>query len=938
MKYIIAILWFGVMFPGILNAQKSRSEKRKDRSTLAAPAPGDQNITRVDTVKGTATFLPFGQFSSKNVVSDVSIISPDKELGYDNSSSVSEALSGRVPGIYSGTNLRGLGNALIVIDGIPGSLSSLNLTEVEQITVLKDANSAMLYGVQANNGVILITTKRGKANQNKINAIAESGFALPISYPKYLGSAEYMGLYNEALSNDGLTPRYTQIEIDATKSGTNPIRYPDANYFTSSFLKKYKPYSRIVTDFSGGNKSAQYYANLGWQRSGSLLEMGQSHTDRLNLRSNLNVKINDFISGHVDIVTIFNIANVTNGNFFSDVTSLKPNYYPPLIDASLIADKAIINTAKYVNGKYLLGGTSLYRNNVYGNALMSGYSRQINTTGLFNLGLDFDLKFILKGLTFKTLGSFNFYNQFDETQTNTYAIYEPKWLPGKSLQDSLAFTKIGVDQKTGTQGISNTSLSRDYTFYGVLDYARVFGKKHDFSASLLGYFDKYNVAGVFQTDKHSHLGSRINYVYDNKYIVNLSGALVSSPKLSPDNRLGFSPSAAVGWVISEDLFKGNPVINYLKLSASGGIINTDMSLSKYYSYEDIWSASSNFTWSETTRSQAATALTNVSNDKLFYEKRKELNLGIEAILFNNALQIDGNVFVERKSDQIVIAGLGNTYPAFLGSLNPAENYNEDQNRGIELGATWRKSYNKFSFELGTSMLFLDTKVLKRDEFYGWDYLYRTGRSTGAIFGLEAQGFFKDDADIANHANQLFGTVKPGDIKYKDQNGDKIIDTNDEIQIGNSNSKIVGGLSLKLKYGNFTLFSLATARQGGQRFFNNSYYWVNGDVKYSEVVRNRWTPATAETATYPRLSSNSNANNFRTSTFWIEDNSLISLERVQLSYDLSNRMAKKLLTKNLSLYVRGSNLMNFAGNKDKMELSIGSEPQYRNYSVGLKALF
>lgn len=944
MKYIIAILWFGVMFPGILSAQKSRNENRKDGSILATRVPGDQNIARKDTVKDSTTgqntiFLPYGQFTSKSVVGDVSVINPNTELGYDNSSSINEALSGRIPGIYSGTNLRGLGNALVVIDGIPGSLSSLNLTEVEQITVLKDANSAILYGVLANNGVILITTKRGKANQNKINTIAESGFALPISYPKYLGSAEYMGLYNEARSNDGLTPLYTQVEIDATKSGTNPIRYPDANYFTSTFLKKYKPYSRIVTDFSGGNNTAQYYANLGWQRSGSLLEMGENiHTDRLNLRSNLNVKINDFISGHVDIVTIFNIANVANGDFFTDVTTLKPNYYPPLIDVSLISDKSIIKTAKYVNGKYLLGGTSLYRNNIYGNALMSGYDKQINTTGLFNLGLDFDLKSILKGLTFKTYGSFNFYNQFNETQNNTYAVYEPRWLVGKSLQDSLALTKIGVDKNTGTQGIANTSLSRDYTFYGVLDYSRVFGKKHDFSATMLGYFDKYNVAGVFQTDKHSHLGSRINYVYDNKYIVNLSGALVSSPKLSPDNRLGFSPSVAVGWVVSEDLFKGNPVINYLKLSASGGIINTDMSLSKYYSYEDIWSPSANFTWSETTRSQAATALSNVANDKLFYEKRKELNLGIEAILFNNALQIDGNVFVERKSDQIVVAGLTNSYPAFLGSLNPSENYNEDQYRGVELGATWRKSCNKFSLELGASMLFLDTKVLKRDEYYEWDYLFRTGRSTGAIFGLEAEGLFKDDADIASHATQLFGTVKPGDIKYKDQNGDKNIDTNDEIQIGNSNSKVVGGLSLKLKYGNFTLFSLATARDGGQRFFNNSYYWVNGDLKYSEIVRNRWTPATAETATYPRLSSKSNANNFRSSTFWIEDNSLISLERVQLSYDLSDRMAKKLLTKNLSLYIRGSNLMNFAGNKDKMELSIGSEPQYRNYSVGLKALF
>lgn len=950
MKYIIAILWFGLIPSNVLIAQKAPIENKKEESIHATPVPGEKNAMRKDTTVG-ATLggrpraedlpisLPFGQFATKNVAGDISVINPETELNYDNSSNVNEALSGRIPGIYSGTNLRGLGNALIVIDGIPGSLSSLNLSEVEQITVLKDVNSAILYGVQANNGVILVTTKRGRPNTNKINTIAETGFALPISYPKYLGSAEYMGYYNKALANDGLAPLYTQDVIDGTNNGTNPTKYPDANYYDSKFLKSYKPYSRIVTDFSGGNQSAQYYANVGWQRSGSLLSMGESvHTDRLNLRSNLNLRINDFISGHVDIVTIFNIANVPNGDFFSDATTLKPNYYPPLIDASLIGDQKLIKASTLIDGRYILGGTSLYKNNVYGNALLSGSTRQINTTGLFNLGLDFDLKFILKGLTLKTYGSFNFYNQFNETQTSTYAIYEPKWLPGKSLQDSLVVTKIGVDQKNGTQAITNTTLSRDYTFYGILDYSRVFGRKHALSATMLGYFDKYNVAAVFQTDKHSHLGSRLNYVYDNKYIVNFSGALVSSPKLSPDKRIAFSPSAAIGWVMSEDLLKGNSLVDYLKLTLSGGIINTDMSLTKYYSYDDIWSTSSNFTWSETTRSQYATALSNVANDNLRYEKRKEVNLGIEALLFNKSLQVDANYFIENKSDQIVVAGLTNTYPAILGSLNPAENYNADENRGLELGVSWNKSYNDFSLEIGTSMLFLDTKVLKRDEFYGWDYLYRRGKSTGAIFGLESMGLFKDDADIAAHATQLFGTVKPGDIKYKDQNGDKIIDANDEILIGNSNSKVVGGLSLKLKYKNFTLFSLASARDGGQRFFGNSYYWVNGDVKYSEIVRNMWTPETAATAIYPRLSSKSNANNFRSSTFWIEDNSLISLERVQLTYDLPQPLARKLFTKNFSVYLRASNLLNLAGNKDKMELSIGTEPQYRNYSAGLKILF
>lgn len=693
-------------------------------------------------------------------------------------------------------------------------------------------------------------------------------------------------------------------------------------------------------EFSGGNKTAQYYANLGWQRSGSLLKIGESpHTDRVNFRSNLNFRINDYINTHLDISTIFNIANMPNGNFFSDATTLKPNYYPPLIDTLIVSNKNLIKTATLVNGGNLLGGTSIYKNNIYGNLILGGYNRQINTTGMFNVGIDFDLKFILKGLTLKTYSSFNYYGQYNETQSNTYAIYEPKWLIGSAAQDSVTLTKVGADKFSGTQGISNTSLARNYAFYGILDYSHRFGEDHSISATMLGYFDQYDVTAVFQTNKHSHLGARINYVYKDKYIINFNSALVSSPKLSPDNRIGFSPSVALGWIISEeDFLKDNSTLNYLKLKVSAGIINTDVSLSRYYSYDDIWTTSTNFTWSDAYRSNYATILSNVSNNNLFYEKLKDLTFGAEAVLFNKSLWIDANYFRDNKVDEIVVTGLSNTYPAFLGSLNPAENYNADRYSGLELGISWRKSFNDFSFDIGPSLLFLNTEVIKRDELYGWDYLYRKGKSTGAVFGLEAEGLFQNATDISGHAKQSFGTVQPGDIKYKDQNNDGLIDSNDEIMIGDGNSKFVGGLTLAMKYKNLTLFALASGRNGAQTIFNSSYYWIYADLKYSDVVLNRWTPATATTATYPRLSANSNSNNFRPSTYWLEENSLVSLERLQLTYDLPQSIASKLYTKNFSLYVRASNLLNLADNKDKMELSVGSEPQYRYYSVGLKALF
>lgn len=888
-------------------------------------------------------YLPFGKTNAKLTAGDITIINPEEITRFDNVISVSDILNSRVPGAYGWQNLRGLGNALIVIDGIPRSISEISLSEVEQITVLKDANSAMLYGVQANNGVILITTKRGQANRNRINVLAESGISKPVSYPKYLGSADYMELYNEALVNDGLNPLYNQDQIDKTREGSNIYKYPDMEYFNSTFLRNFKPSSRVEMEFSGGNKNAQYYTNIGWQRSGSLLNVGEPpHSDRLNLRSNLNFRLNEYINSHVDLATIFDLNKLSNGDFFKDVTTLKPNYYPPLIDVDLVADQKLLKTATTVNERYLLGGTSIYRNNVYGNMLLGGFQKSINNTGMFNVGLDFDLKFILQGLTFKAYSSFTYYTTFTETQSNTYAVYEPRWVTGKAGQDSLLLTKIGTDKFSGTQGLGSTRLSRDFALYGVMDYSHVFGEKHALTANVIGYMDKYNVTDVFQSNKHSHLGARVNYVYDNKYLVNFTSALVSSPKLAPDHRVGFSPSLSLAWLMSEENFlKGNSLINMLKLKASAGIINTDMSLSKYYSYENILAGSSYFSWGEGYRSGNATIFTNIGNDNLFYEKRRDLTAGAEALLFNSSVWVDVNYFRERKADQIVVDGLTNTYPAYLGGLYPAENFNEDKFSGLELGLSFRKTINDFSFEIGPSLLYLNSEVVKKDEFFGEDYLYRKGKPTGAIFGLESLGLFKDQADIDGSATQLFGQVQPGDIKYKDQNGDGFIDSNDEIMIGNSLSKFVGGVTLTMSFKNLTLFALATSRNGAERFFNNSYYWVNGDVKYSETAINRWTPENAETgveATYPRLSSKSNSNNYRSSTFWLENNSLISLDRVQLTYDLPKSIAAKMFTKNLSLYARGSNLLNIAENQAKMELNIGTEPQYRNFLFGVKALF
>jgi TonB-linked SusC/RagA family outer membrane protein len=883
--------------------------------------------------------ISFGTREKSLTTGAITVLNPREFLQFDNNNTVEDALRGRIPGITSGFNLYGLGQALVVVDGIPRVASSVNIEEVEQITVLKDVSAAILYGTQAKNGVILITTRRGVPHQPQSDVSFERGFASPVSLPMYLNASRYMELFNEALINDGLPLRYTDQEIKNTLDGVDPIRYPDVDYFSSEFLRKTLPVNRFMTELSGGNDLTQYYLNTGWLRSGTLLDMGEGRNenyDRLNLRANVDFRINEVIKSNINIVALFDIMSGASGNFWRDATQLLPNYYPPLIDTALVNDKDMLEAARIIDGKYILGGTSQYRNNIYGNLNVGGYSNLKNTTAQFSNGIDVDLKTLLKGLTLKTYISFDFYNRYIASQDNEYAVYQPVWSTDTEGQEILNFLKIGTDRFTGTQGISNSSNIRRTGFYGMLNYYKKLDDRQTITARLVSYADKYSQTGVLHDDPGVHLGSGINYVLDEKYIIDFNSALVNSTKLPPGNRLGFSPSFALGWIISEENFLNkNRIINYLKIKASAGILNSDQNISNHYLYQSSYVQGPHVSWADGAKFSHATRYSTIDNDNLFYEKRKNFGLGLEAALLNNSIWVDANYFHDKITDQIVRRN--STYPLFYGGFLPFENYDADKYSGIDLGLRWSKSYSEFTYEIGLSLVYLKTEVLQKDEIYQYEYQYRTGKPVSAIFGLEAIGLFEDQDDINEHAIQYFGEVQPGDIKYKDQNNDGVIDQNDEIMIGNSLPNLSGGMNFTLKYKNLALFVLATGVNGSSQYYNNSYYWVYGERKYSVEVLDRWTPETALTATYPRLSSGGNSNNFRGSDFWLYNNSGITINRVQLTYDIPG-LASGFTIKQFGLYLRADNVACIAKNRDRIELNVGSQPQYRSYLIGLKALF
>jgi TonB-linked SusC/RagA family outer membrane protein len=882
--------------------------------------------------------VAFGKVKKGDIVNSVSIVNPEELLKYNNIQDVVEALSGRVPGLLGSSNIRGRGTALFIVDGLPRDVNTINLDEVAQITVMKDVNSSILYGNDAGNGIILVTTKRGQAYKKVINVTGYYGVSIPTALPKYLSSSDFMKLNNEARLNDGLLPQYDSASISNYSIGS-PYRYPSIDYYSNEYLKSVKPFSKIMTEISGGNSAINYYSNISWDKTGNLLNFGAGKSgteNQFKIRGNVDMRINSWIKSSLDAVVVLDNTEKPVSNYWSAASGLKPNLFAPLLPINLIrpTNTLLLSRKNDVNGMYMLGGTSSYLTNPIADGYSGGVTDSIRRNFSFNNRIDVDLGKVVKGLAFHTNVSFDLFMRYNQAINNTYSVYTPTWNASDSI---VSMVQYGADSRPGTQNIASTYYERRFGFYAMLDYDRTFDDVHHVSGSLLGYGNRYKIQGDFQGNKNMNLGLRLNYSYKNKYLVDFSSAFVNSVKLPEGHRTALSPSLGLAWVLSsEDFMSAVKFVDYLKLRATGGILNTDVGIGGFYYYDDGYTTSNSYSWYEATYSNSGVIPNHGVNLQLGYQTRKELNFGFEGLLFDRLIGVDANIFTSTYSN--IITKSQTLYPSFYYNFYPYQNSDKNAYNGAELGLSINKSFGDFSLVVGANVLYANSKVLKRDEIWGYDYLYRKGRSTDAMFGLVSEGLFVDQADINNHALQSYGIVKPGDIKYVDQNKDGVIDANDQIQIGRSIAPYSYGLNVKLSYKSLTLFAEGVGRIGADSYISGNYYWVDGNKKYSDYILDRWTPATASTATYPRLTSIANNNDFQNSTFWLYRDNYFSISRIQLTYNLPETVAKVLLMKNLSLFISASNLPVFSKHRAIRELSIGNEPYYRSYSVGLKMMF
>lgn len=870
-------------------------------------------------------------------------IIPGDILKYDNIRSVADAITGRMAGMMGSDNLRGIGTVLFVADGVPRDPAFININDIEQITVLKDVHAAILYGNSGAKGVVIITTKHGSEKNKGIRVWGDYGIAQPRALPQYLPTADYMENYNIARINDGMGAQYSDETIENFRYGKS-YRYPSIDYYSDELLKKQKTFSNVGINLSGGSGIASYYSSIIWDRQDNLLKIGSNNfqANAFNFRGNVELKISNRIKTSIDAVAYFSeeskpLINGGASDYWTEAANLRPDRFAPLIPIGVIdPEVSLLQAHKLdIQGKYLPGGTLGVMTNPIADIWLAGQRQDVVRDLSFANKIDFDLGGLTEGLALHTNISFDFFSTYNQYVQNSYSVYEPVWDTGQDKVIDLK--KFGEDARSGTQQIGATSGQRRIGIYLMLDYHRTFGEAHHLSGNLLGYTNHLYSTASIQRDQNTNLGLRLAYDYGHRYIADFSAAGVRSIKLHKGNRTAFSPSLALAWVVSNEKFMaGAAWLDHLKLRVSGGMMHTDAAMD-YFLYESFYvTTPAAFYWVDRSRSREGIIPGFDANEQLYFEKRKDVNLGVEGSLFKHSLSFEANGFINRRAN--LVTRTQALYPSYYENYAPYENYGVEDYRGFEAGLQYRRKWGDFDASIGGNILYATSKVVQRSEIYADSYRYRTGNPVDAIWGLEADGFHADAGEIAAGAIPAFGAVQPGDIRYIDRNYDDVVNDDDEKMIGRSQAPWSFGVNLKLSFKRFTLFASGTGRQGASGMLSSSYYWAQGDSKYSTCMLNHWTEDTEYSATYPRLSAQANNNNFRSSTFWLYRNDYFNINRIQLTYDVPIKEGNKLSLRSLSIFVNVINVLTFSPSKDILLLNIGTEPQYRTFSIGLKTLF
>ena len=953
------------IFESSTDKQGEFSLKVTDNSTLVFDVPGfEPQYLGVSVIKQNPVVvmeksipyggvkdeveLPFRKTIAREIVGATSTIDEDA-ISSSNQMNVLNILSGKAPGLNvsqvptepgrSATvlNIRGLSRSatdnapLIIIDGIERPLEDLTPEEIESITVLKDATSKILYGPKAVNGVLLVKTKRGIKYKRDRQFNIEFGAQTPVRMPEYLNSADYATMYNQARINDGLSPYYTQTDIDGYRMGTNPVLYPDVD-FHKLCLNDHMSYRKAIAQFRGGNESAQYYVNATYAGYGGYEAVGKNNTsNKFNLRVNLDYKVNDWLKAFVDIagqMEFYTTNYMSADKLFSRLSSHRPNAYP-----IKFSDPG--NPGTEIYGAMENANLSSSRENIYAEMALGGSKENTVRKGQTNIGFDLSLDRYVKGLSAKAYVTFDVYNYLVVGKNENFSSYRPIFNENSLIGKEL----LTVEKKVSDKSRIADQMYRNYGYFGQLSYDRTFQAKHQLKSDLVIFQSRRENLGSSQDDVNRTFALRTNYVYNKKWIAELDMAVMGSSRFTKGNRYGYFPTVGVAWIASEEKFlKDKEWLDFLKIKASTGLLGTD-NYFDFFLFESRWNTSQSTHFGPKLEEDVNTStLVHVGNPDLTWEKSFEINIGAEAS-FLNCLTADFNYFNNYRYDIL-------TPTTSFSSINGGElmyrNYGSVRNQGVELALEYSGNIGKLHYSIGGNTIWSKAVYEKTDDMEGLSSnRKKEGKPVDTRFGLIAEGLFKSGDEIAAHPVQDFGPVQIGDVKYANINNDHHINENDMLPIGNEYPRFQFGLNINLAYKGFELSLSGSGMAQYDIYLNNSYYWMREDQKDSTFVKNYFNPSTGE-GKFPRLTTQQNQNNYRSSSLWMRSGNFFKLRDAMLSYSLPQNITNKMTLKQVKLFVRGSNLFTISSIKDLdpeyIDAGVTGYPFFRSFTGGINVVF
>lgn len=926
----------------------------------------------------------YGVQRKQFVVGSVSQVN-SKELLKAPNSNVQNMLAGKLAGLTSvqktGTPgddsatllVRGMStfndsSPLILVDGVERQMNYLNPNDIASISILKDAATAAIYGVRAANGVILVTTKSGTEGKATVSYDGSVTFDKNTVVPEMLNAEDYIYWHNKARELDGQTPYWTP-EVLSKLDAMGILGDTD---WLSEIYDEYGFTHQHNISASGGTDKFKYFTSIGYMGQDGILR--NTDFERYNFRANIDAKIAQGLRFSMNVSGAYTSRN------WPGLSIAKQYEFSPIMQAFYALPIFKTTYDGLPLGFSPSGSTYTFTPNA---ALDTGYQQQKKWMGEIRSTLEYDFSVIkpLEGLKASVFFAYNYGQTMDHNYLESFELYQYN----PDSQSLAKVVSLGISENNFNK---SQSLGWNMTIRPQISYEREFAGKHNVSALFLferyssyddtmtgykkGYFSSFPIdislglenQSPYVSGSHKSAGSasfagRIGYAYAKKYLVEATLRADGSYKFAPQNRWGYFPSVAVGWVMSEEpFFKENvSKINHFKIRASYGVLGSDDINDAYLYMQSYMSTAPGFTYVIGGESQAAYYTSGYVYDNLTWSRTNTYNVGIEMRAFNNRLNFEADVFYKYTTNILESESGGTTFAPSLGGNNPVWlNSGIVDNRGFELNLGWSDAFaNGWSYSLNGILSWSRNRVLQRKISDNHpSYRAILGQPMGSIYGFVAEGLFQTQEELDNYGTAPSGSVKLGSIKYRDINGDGLISQDyDYVKIGRSSTpEMLFSLNMEVGWKNIMLSALWQGATLCNYQLNGVYdngncdstmytrpFYGGGNAPYY-LVEDSWRPDNTD-ARYPRLSASVNANDAWSSSWWVVDGSYLRLKNVQLSYTFPKELFKGKISRAM-LYVAGTNLLTFSAFKymdpENPGINNGYYPQQSTYSIGLNLTF